>query len=96
MSEAIAAPVWSWMTACGWAGVSVCKPRKKQKSSLCLATLRIELREPGSRLAMLREFELRADERAAAGADFAIDLLKLRLVFEGIELRNGAIHVAGK
>ena len=33
----MAVPVCSWMTACGWAGVSVCRPRRKQSLSTCRA-----------------------------------------------------------
>ena len=34
---AFALPVWSWTTACGCAGVSVCRPRIQQRSSACVA-----------------------------------------------------------
>ena len=37
VSAALALPVCSWTTACGWAGVSVCRPRSQQSLSACAA-----------------------------------------------------------
>ena len=54
--------------------------------------VREQLRDPGARLAVLGELELRRGQRAAAGADLAVVLLQLRLVLEGVHLRHRPFH----
>ncbi len=72
VSEASAVPVCNWMTASGWAGVSVCSPRMKQSLSTCLATLGKSSETHVPVWPCWRELELRGSERAAARADLAV------------------------
>lgn len=59
-----------------------------------LRHVRKEVRDPCPGLSMLAEFELGRGQQAAAGADLAAVLLKLRLVFPSVELRYRSFHEA--